>query len=112
MYRKFATKDALVPERQLAHRCCRDCGDWVSAQFLDDGGMLAMVREFVAGQLRREQHAGTIASDLDTDLIAELMVRISASFLTVPSRIVDISDDDQLATVARQFLVSMLGPRR
>jgi hypothetical protein len=39
-----------------------------------------------------------------------MMVRISASFLTIPSRIVDISDDAQLASIAREFLVPMLGP--
>ena len=46
----------------------------------------------------------------DVDLVAEMMVRISASFLTVPSRVVDITDDAQLAAVARQFLVPMLNP--
>ncbi|MCX5045721.1 TetR/AcrR family transcriptional regulator [Aldersonia sp. NBC_00410] len=73
-----------------------------------DSGMLSTVQEFVAGQLRREQQVGNISGDVDADLVAEMMVRISASFLTVPSRIVDITDDVQLATVARKFLVPML----
>ena len=51
-----------------------------------------------------------MSTDLDVDLVAEMMVRISASFLTVPSRIVAIDDDDQLADVARRFLVPMLQP--
>ena len=76
----------------------------------DDGQLLATVSQFVAGQLRREQAAGTVSTDLDVDLVAEMMVRISASFLTVPSRIVAIDDDDQLADVARRFLVPMLQP--
>lgn len=73
-----------------------------------DSGMLSTVQQFVAGQLRREQQAGNISGEVDADLVAEMMVRISASFLTVPSRIVDITDDDQLAAVARKFLVPML----
>ncbi|MEV0590543.1 TetR/AcrR family transcriptional regulator [Nonomuraea cavernae] len=76
----------------------------------DGGRTLATVRQFVAGQLRREQHAGNVSSDLDTDLVAELMVRVSASFLAIPSLIIDLDDDRQLAAVARQFLVPMLRP--
>ncbi|NDZ95838.1 helix-turn-helix transcriptional regulator [Streptomyces sp. SID6673] len=77
----------------------------------DNGSLLATVRGFVAGQLRSEQQAGTVSADLDTELAAEMMVRVSASFLTVPSRIIDLDDDVQLADVARQFLVPMLnGP--
>lgn len=74
----------------------------------DDGRTFAAVREFVAGQLHREQEAGNIAADLDTDLTAELMVRISASFLMVPSQIVDLDDDEQLTAIARRYLVPMV----
>lgn len=76
----------------------------------DDGTMLAAVRRFVAGQLQREQRAGTVAADLNTDLVAEMIVRISASFLTTPSQVVDIDDDEALASIARQFLVPMVLP--
>ena len=80
---------------------------------INDGGRtLATVRQFVAGQLRREQHANTVSADLDADLVAELMVRVSASFLAIPSHVIDLDDDEQLAAVARQFLVPMLGPTR
>jgi len=72
--------------------------------------MLATVRAFVAGQLGREQQAGNVSHALDTDLVAEMMVRVSASFLTFPSRLVDLDDDTQLAAIARRFLVPMLDP--
>lgn len=74
----------------------------------DNGQFVAVVRQFLAGQLRKEQEAGHLAADLDVDLVAEVMVRISASFLTTPSAIVDVDDDEELATLARQFLVPML----
>ncbi|GAB89390.1 TetR/AcrR family transcriptional regulator [Gordonia rhizosphera] len=77
----------------------------------DDGGMVSTVRQFVAGQLRSEQEAGNVSPDLDVDMVAEMMVRISASFLTIPSQLVDLSDDDQLAALARRFLVPMLEPQ-
>ncbi|WP_344975669.1 helix-turn-helix domain-containing protein [Streptosporangium fragile] len=85
--------------------------DLLVPSMINDGGRtLATVRQFVAGQLRREQRAGNVSSDLDTDLAAELMVRISASFLAIPSHVIDLDDDEQLAAVARQFLVPMLEP--
>ncbi|MGW0043652.1 TetR/AcrR family transcriptional regulator [Rhodococcus sp. NPDC003348] len=75
-----------------------------------DGGTLAAVQQFVTGQLHREQRAGNVSPDLDTNLVAEMMVRVSASFLTMPSRIIDLDDEAQLSMVARQFLVPMLEP--
>ncbi|NGN66033.1 TetR/AcrR family transcriptional regulator [Streptomyces sp. A7024] len=86
--------------------------DLLAASLTGDGGRtLATVRQFVAGQLREEQRAGLVSADLDTDLAAELMVRVSASFLAFPSEVVDLDDEEQLAAVARQFLVPMLQPR-
>jgi TetR/AcrR family transcriptional repressor of uid operon len=77
----------------------------------DGGRTLATVRAFVAGQLRSEQEAGNVSADVNVDVVAELMVRVCASFLMIPSHIVDLDDDEQLADVARQFLVPMLNPR-
>jgi TetR/AcrR family transcriptional regulator, repressor for uid operon len=74
----------------------------------DGGRTLATVREFVAGQLRREQHAGNVSPDLNADIVAELMVRVCASFLVIPSHLIDLDDDEQLSDLARQFLVPML----
>lgn len=79
-----------------------------SSMITDDGRTLATVREFVAGQLRQEQHAGNVATGLDPDVVAELMVRVSASFLAIPSHVVDLDDEEQLAALARRYLVPML----
>lgn len=76
----------------------------------DQGRTVAMVRQFVAGQLRREQRTGAVPAEVDTEMVAELMVRISASFLAIPSGVVDLDDDEQLADLARRYLVPMLTP--
>jgi len=76
----------------------------------DNGRTFATVQVFVAGQLRREQEAGNVSRAVDVDLVAELIVRVCASFLVIPSRVVDLDDDEQLADVARRFLVPMLEP--
>lgn len=82
----------------------------VPSMMTDGGQTLATVRQFVAGQLRREQRAGNVSDGLDADLVAEMMVRISTSFLAIPSAVIDLDDDGQLAEVARRFLVPMLRP--
>jgi AcrR family transcriptional regulator len=87
--------------------------DAVVPSMTSDGGRtLAAVRQFLAGGLRREQLAGHVSEEVDVDLVAEMMVRISASFLVIPSHVVDIEDDEQMRAVARRFLVPMLGPPR
>jgi len=68
------------------------------------------VQRFVAGQLRREQQAGNISGEVDVELVAEVMTRLSSSFLVTPSHVVDLDDDEQLRAVARRFLVPMLEP--
>lgn len=74
----------------------------------DGGRTLAVVQRFVASRLRQEQGAGNIAADVQVDLVAEMMVRVSASFLVFPSHVIDFDDDEQMCAVARRFLVPML----
>lgn len=86
--------------------------DLIVPSMISDGGRtVATVRQFLAGQLRYEQLAGNVAAELDVDLVAELMVRVSASFLAIPSHLVDLDDDAQLSALAWRFLVPMLEPR-
>ncbi|MBB5072819.1 hypothetical protein [Saccharopolyspora gloriosae] len=83
----------------------------VLPSMINDGGRtLATVRRFLAGQLRREQGAGHVSGEVDVELVAELMVRVSASFLVIPSELVDLDDDEQVRAVAERFLVPMLEP--
>lgn len=83
--------------------------DLLVPSMINDGGRtLATVRRFLAGQLRQEQATGHVAAAVDVDLVAEMMVRVSASFLVIPSELVDIDDDEQVRAVARRFLVPML----
>ncbi|GAA4618661.1 TetR/AcrR family transcriptional regulator [Saccharopolyspora hordei] len=76
----------------------------------DGGGTMATVSRFVAGRLRSEQRAGNISDDLDVDVIAEMMVRVSTSFLVTPSQLIDLDDDEQVRAIAHRFLVPMLDP--
>lgn len=76
--------------------------DLLTSSMISDGGhMVAVVRDFVAGQLRREQAAGHVASETNVDVVAEMMVRVTASFLAIPSSVIDVDDDQQMAHIAR-----------
>ncbi|HEX6351784.1 helix-turn-helix domain-containing protein [Actinophytocola sp.] len=151
VYRRFATKDALVEQvvRREFRRYfdqfvldiqeARTAADRVVAGFVsalrairhnpligglltvepdvlvpamirDGGRTLAAVQRFVAHQLRREQRAGHVSSEVDVELVAELMARVCSSFLLTPSQVVDLDDDEQVRAVARKFLVPMLEP--
>ncbi|WP_007023228.1 TetR/AcrR family transcriptional regulator [Saccharomonospora iraqiensis] len=83
--------------------------DVVVPSMIGDGGRtVATVRRFVAGRLRSEQRAGNLSREVDVDLVAEMIVRVSTSFLLTPSHLVDLDDDEQLRDIARRFLVPML----
>jgi TetR/AcrR family transcriptional repressor of uid operon len=85
--------------------------DVIIPSMISDGGRtLATVQRFVAGQLRREQRTGNVSSEVDVELVAELMTRLSASFLVTPSHVVDLDDDEQVRAVAKKCLVPMLAP--
>ncbi|MGC4896261.1 TetR/AcrR family transcriptional regulator [Micromonospora sp. DT31] len=81
----------------------------IPSMISDGGRTLATVQRFVAGQLRREQRAGTISAAVDVEVVAELMTRLSCSFLLTPSHVIDLDDEHQLRAVARRYLVPMLG---
>jgi TetR/AcrR family transcriptional regulator, repressor for uid operon len=107
----FASALRAIRHNPLIGRLMAVEPDVLVPSMISDGGQtLAAVQRFVAGQLRREQHAGHVSTEVDVELVAELMARVSASFLVTPSHIVDLDDDEQVRALARKFLVPMLQP--
>lgn len=85
--------------------------DVLIPSMINDGGRtMATVQRFVANQLRGEQRAGNVSGEVDVELVAELMTRLSTSFLVTPSQVIDLDDDEQLRALARRFIVPMLEP--
>ncbi|MFH8346624.1 TetR/AcrR family transcriptional regulator [Streptomyces sp. NPDC018045] len=107
----FATSLRTIRDNRLIGGLLAAEPDAVVPSMTSDGGRtLSVVQQFVASRLRQEQRAGTIAAHVEVDLVAEMMVRVSASFLVIPSHVIDLDDDEQVRTVARRFLVPMLEP--
>ncbi|MEU4159094.1 TetR/AcrR family transcriptional regulator [Actinoplanes sp. NPDC026670] len=85
--------------------------DLLVPSLINDGGQtMAVVQRFVAARLRVDQQDGHISPSVDVDLVAEVWTRLSASFLAIPSQLVDLDDDTQLQDIARRFLAPMLTP--
>lgn len=74
-----------------------------------DHRTMFQVRDFVAQQLRREQEAGTISPDVSTLLAADLVVRITGSFLTSRSDLISLDDEAGLVALAREFILPLVG---
>lgn len=109
----FVSSLRAIRSNPLIGGLMREEPELLAPSVLGEGGnTLHVVARFVADRLRREQSAGNVARSADVDVVAELMVRISTSFLLTPSDHIDLDDDDQLADVARRFLVPMLDAPR
>ncbi|GAA4679968.1 TetR/AcrR family transcriptional regulator [Gordonia humi] len=72
------------------------------------GRNMHAVSSFVAAALHREQDDGNLDSSVDPDLAAELIARITGSFVTLPGGLVELDDTEQLEQLARQYLLPML----
>lgn len=78
---------------------------------VDAGPAFAAVREYLAGHLRRAREEGEPAGGGDVVPVAELMVRVTVSFLVSPDSAIPMRTDDDLRAFARRYLVPMLGAR-
>ena len=71
--------------------------------------VLSMARTFLTMILQLERAAGEIADDVDLDVVADLMVRVAVSYVLIPSEVVDLDDSVQTESMARTFLLPLLG---
>lgn len=68
---------------------------------------LALVREFLAREVRAGQRSGGLR-DGDPEAIAELLFRIGLSFLLVPRGAIAVDDDEQARDVARNLIAPLV----
>jgi len=61
---------------------------------------------FVADRLRSGQRRGAIPAR-DADQIADVMVRLTLSYLLIPSLLVDLENDEQMRTFARATIAPL-----
>lgn len=66
--------------------------------------LLALGREFLAGHLLRTQRHGRL-EPFDVRAVAEILVRLTLSFLLTPESIVPMATDDEARRFARRFVL-------
>jgi len=71
---------------------------------VDGGPVVAVARQYLAGHFRRAQKAGHLRRS-DPEAVAELLVRITLSFLVTPDSCIPLATDRQARAFARRFLV-------
>jgi AcrR family transcriptional regulator len=72
------------------------------------GGGFTVATAFLAERLRRSQRSGVLAADADVDAVAELLVRITMSFVLLPTSTLPLDDEDRLRAIARRHLVPLV----
>ncbi|MFI8435382.1 TetR/AcrR family transcriptional regulator [Streptomyces sp. NPDC079020] len=74
---------------------------------LESGPAFLAMRGYVAGRLRQVRRAEG-RPESDPTPVAELMVRITVSFLLNPVSCFELDDDEQVRSFARRYLVPLL----
>ncbi|MFI9495823.1 TetR/AcrR family transcriptional regulator [Streptomyces halstedii] len=77
---------------------------------LESGPAFLAMRGYLADRLRDAQRADG-RPETDPTPVAELMVRITVSFLLNPVSCFALDDDEQVRAFARRYLLPLLGPR-
>jgi TetR/AcrR family transcriptional regulator, repressor for uid operon len=71
----------------------------------DESAVFRLVREFLVPQIRAAQAAGEILA-ADPEALAEMAVRLGASFVLIPDSVIPTSDERR----AREAMLALLGP--
>lgn len=74
-----------------------------------DESIIILVIDFVARLIRREQEKSRLPVDLEVDVVAELLTRLTVSFVITPAIKVDFNDEEKVRAIVGNYLVPMLG---
>jgi len=73
----------------------------------DDGAVFRLVREFLVGVIRDGQDGGELI-DGDAEVLAELALRLGASFVLIPDSVLPLDDEPATREALRSLLAPML----
>jgi AcrR family transcriptional regulator len=76
----------------------------------DDSAVFRLVREFLIGLISQGQ-VGQAPAGADPPLLAELAVRVGASFVLMPDSVLPLHDDRATRRVVRGLIAPLLGTR-
>jgi len=105
----LVTSLRIAREHPLLHRLGRHEPEAVLGVFLvDDSAVFRMARLFLAERLRASQRAGVLGP-VDADEAAELLVRLTISFVLIQDSVLPLDDEARTREVARRLFAPVLG---
>lgn len=75
---------------------------------VENAPLLALCRDYLTELIAGWREAGHVADDVEPQLLAELLVRLSQSLLVTPRGAIDADDQDALRHVAGAYLVPLV----
>jgi AcrR family transcriptional regulator len=87
---------ALVDPDALLHELNRD-----------GSAVFRLVRNFLVAQIRAAQRAGELVA-IDPEALAEIAVRLGASFVLIPDSVIATDDEQQMREIVRTLIGSVL----
>jgi len=104
----FVTALRLARDHPLLNRLARVEPETVLATFTVPGGeVFAAMRAFVAARLHAAQEAGVL-EPIDFEQTAELLVRLTLSFVLIQDTVLDLDDEDAMRETARRHVLPLL----
>jgi TetR/AcrR family transcriptional repressor of uid operon len=104
----FVTSLRLSREHPLLSRLARFEAAGLLATISADGqALFAAGRAFAAARLRAAQDAGVLG-EVPVDEVAEVLVRLAASFVLIPETVLPVDDDERLRELARAVVAPIL----
>lgn len=106
----FAAILAAVRSHPLLQRLLVTEADQTITSLTTHGGpVVALGREYLAGHLLDAQREGRLA-DVDVRAVAEILVRLTLSFLLTPESVIPLATPDDARAFARRFVVPAVAP--
>jgi AcrR family transcriptional regulator len=96
---------AVIREHPLLERLARVEPDALLRELTrDDSAVFKLVREFLVGLVTPAQAAGELV-DADPQILAELAIRLGASFVLLPDTAIPLDDERRVREIAATLLV-------
>jgi AcrR family transcriptional regulator len=91
----------------LSRLALREPQSLLAAIGADGQALFAGGRAFAAARLRAAQDAGVLGP-IPVDEVAELLVRLAASFVLIPETILPVEDEERVRALARELIAPLL----
>jgi AcrR family transcriptional regulator len=104
----FVATLRVIREHPLLERLARVEPDALLYELNRDGSaVFLLVRDFLVAQIKAAQGAGELASG-DPQALAEIAVRLGASFVLIPDSVIATADEDRTRDTVRTLIAPLL----